>query len=323
MSVFKEIIASRKQALVEQCSDALQQLATRCAPVWNDIEALNRTLLAGIETLPECSMTYAVDSSGILISANIEKNRLDPQWSGIDLSTRPYLKNHLPISEFGVSDIYISHLTNQPALTVMQPVYQGDNCLGLIALDFNIDVLAEDALVQQTEPANWTQYKGDPAIRGTLFMQERAMSAMDKVLNQTMDIITKLMQQQGIFHCKIHFSSSRVSFWSQDDPYVYQIHTVDEIIDPGVCMAYRQCPPHPRTQVDDYDIARVLKLFKSLRHADETIYLRSSSFNIINGMVGLTFSCDGSHYLHYREFLDKNEGFWFGEQSNSESHDAP
>ncbi|MCK7471133.1 MAG: hypothetical protein MZU95_10405 [Desulfomicrobium escambiense] len=36
---------------------------------------------------------------------------------------------------------------------------------------------------------------------------------------------------------------------------------------------------------------RVLVQFKALRFADETIYLRSGSINVMNGMVGLTFSC--------------------------------
>ncbi|MBA1331657.1 hypothetical protein QQ73_11120, partial [Candidatus Endoriftia persephone str. Guaymas] len=45
---------------------------------------------------------------------------------------------------------------------------------------------------------------------------------------------------------------------------------------------------------------------KALRFADETIYLRSASLNIMNGMIGLTFSCDGSHYMSIDEFLEKN-----------------
>lgn len=45
---------------------------------------------------------------------------------------------------------------------------------------------------------------------------------------------------------------------------------------------------------------------------DETIYLRSGTLNIFNGYVGLTFSCDGSHYMPWREFLDKDLGFWLG-----------
>jgi hypothetical protein len=32
-------------------------------------------------------------------------------------------------------------------------------------------------------------------------------------------------------------------------------------------------------------------------------------------MVGLNFSCDGSHYIHWLEFLDKGLEFWFGPES--------
>ena len=59
-------------------------------------------------------------------------------------------------------------------------------------------------------------------------------------------------------------------------------------------------------------VRQVYALFKSLRYIDDTIYLRSGSLNIINGMVGLTFSCDGSHYLAVEEFLDRDLQFWMG-----------
>jgi hypothetical protein len=56
----------------------------------------------------------------------------------------------------------------------------------------------------------------------------------------------------------------------------------------------------------------ILENLARLRHADENIYLRVASINLINGMIGLTFSCDGSHYMPYDEFLQKNIDFWFG-----------
>jgi hypothetical protein len=59
----------------------------------------------------------------------------------------------------------------------------------------------------------------------------------------------------------------------------------------------------------------VFNMFRTLRFADETVYLRAGSLNIINGMVGLNFSCDGSHYMRYDEFLEKNAEFWFGSSS--------
>jgi hypothetical protein len=53
----------------------------------------------------------------------------------------------------------------------------------------------------------------------------------------------------------------------------------------------------------------ILEQFQLLRFMDENIYLRSGSLNIFNGMVGLNFSCDGSHYMSYREFLEKDIQF--------------
>ena len=43
---------------------------------------------------------------------------------------------------------------------------------------------------------------------------------------------------------------------------------------------------------------------------DDTLYLRSGSLNIFNGIIGLNFSCDGSHYIPYDEFLNKDHAFW-------------
>jgi hypothetical protein len=45
---------------------------------------------------------------------------------------------------------------------------------------------------------------------------------------------------------------------------------------------------------------------------DESIYLRAGSLNIMNGLVSLNFSCDGSHYMRWDEFLHKDLSFWLG-----------
>ncbi|MGW8228324.1 MAG: PDC sensor domain-containing protein [Gammaproteobacteria bacterium] len=311
MSRFKNIITEKKRALEKLATTPLMDLAEQCATVWHDADKLDALLLHGIHQLTNCSLIFAVDTKGILISSNVESDHLDTQWRGTDLTGRPFLQNRLPYQGLTISQVYTSRHTMQPTLSVMQAVRHAEEILGFIAADFNVDALpAADAVISQ--PGAWKQFKGDPAIRGTLFMQERAISAMDKVLDEVMEIITDLMQHHGIFHTKIHFSSSRASFWSVDDPFDYTIHLVDEITNPDRCLAYPRRKLHQRVQVSEPDIAQVLSLFKALRHADETIYLRSASFNVINGMVGLTFSCDGSHFLHYQEFIDKDTDFWFG-----------
>ncbi|MDP1646406.1 MAG: hypothetical protein Q8L71_13095 [Thiobacillus sp.] len=54
-----------------------------------------------------------------------------------------------------------------------------------------------------------------------------------------------------------------------------------------------------------------LKRLKELRQVDENIYLRAGSLNVVNELVGLNFSCDGSHYLPAEEFLSRDAHFWF------------
>ncbi|HYA38507.1 MAG TPA: hypothetical protein VEI74_09610, partial [Candidatus Methylomirabilis sp.] len=81
------------------------------------------------------------------------------------------------------------------------------------------------------------------------------------------------------------------------------------------CLAYPSRRYPEQTLVPSGLVRPVFERFKMLREVDENIYLRSGSLNVINGMVGLTFSCDGSHYMPVDEFLDKDEGFWFGSLS--------
>ena len=65
--------------------------------------------------------------------------------------------------------------------------------------------------------------------------------------------------------------------------------------------------------IPQHRIGSILRGMRALRTADEMLYLRSASINIFNGMISLTFSCDGTHYMSYREFLDKDMHFWFGD----------
>lgn len=321
MSRFKNIIAEKKRALEKLATAPLIALAEQCATAWHDPDKLDAILQQGIHQLTNCSLIFAVNTRGILISSNVEGDHLDTQWRGTDLTGRPFLQNNLPYQGLTISQVYTSRHTMQPTLSVMQAVRHEEEILGFIAADFNVDALPETD-VATPQAGDWKQFKGDPAIRSTLFMQERAISAMDKVLDEVIEIITELMQHHGIFHTKINFSSSRASFWSVDDPFDYTIHLVDEITNPDRCLACPRRRLHQRVQVSEHDIAWVLGLFKALRNADEAIYLRSASFNIINGMVGLTFSCDGSHFLHYQEFIEKDTGFWFGAMRSSSAPTA-
>ncbi len=162
------------------------------------------------------------------------------------------------------------------------------------------------------EPLEWRQIKGDPSIRSTLFQQTRSRSAMDEQLDEVLDVVESLITEQGIFHVELYFSSSRATLWAQSDPYCYRLHVLDEIINPKVCLVYEKTPYPKQAATPVEMIHNVLKAFRLLREEDETIYLRAASLNIMNGLVGLNFSCDGTHFMTADEFLDKDMHFWFG-----------
>jgi len=153
----------------------------------------------------------------------------------------------------------------------------------------------------------WLQVKGDPSIRRFLFAQSRQVSALDCRYDAVMNRALKLFGKRGVFHLQVHFSSSQLTTWSTDNPYGYEVAMLDEFLAPDFIKTHPDCD-YPRNAIVRLDeIEMVLERFGELRTGDDTVYLRSGSLNIMNGCVGLTFSCDGSHYLDYRMFLESEQ----------------
>ncbi|MFO7542022.1 MAG: hypothetical protein R6W97_04300 [Thiobacillus sp.] len=134
---------------------------------------------------------------------------------------------------------------------------------------------------------------------------------MDEHLDSVFAQVERLMRHHGVFHAKLHFSSSRSTLWLYTDPCRYRVLSVEELLTATPCL---ECPltGYPADAVVGPElISGVLQGFRTLRYADEQIYLRAGSLNLINGMVGLNFSCDGSHYLSAQDFLEASEARWF------------
>ncbi len=311
MSFLQQTILEKKAALADTVGGPMASLAQACASVWPDSDQIDQVLQASITGIPLCHLLYAWNMNGIEISSMVQVSGPDVAWRGADLSSRPYLKNNLPFKGIMLSSVYQSIYTQKQCVTALQAVRRDDVLLGFIAADFAVNDLLQDAKLT-TPVLQWQQFRGDPAVRGTVFMQTRTQSRLDEHIDAVLEQIATLMCEHGIFHTKIHFSSGRCSFWLLDDPYNYRIHAVEEIIDPELRLAY-PLHPYPKAAKTGRDQVRaVLKQLKALRFADDTLYLRSGSLNIMNGMLGLTFSCDGSHYMSVTEFLDKDMAFWVG-----------
>ena len=311
MSTSQEAISGIKTSLAKLVQKPMSSLADSCADVWPNADSIDKILQEGMGNLPHCQLMYAWDIKGIEISSMVQKDKIDSLWRGTDLSQRPYLKKNLPYKGVMLSSVYNSIYSHIQCITVLQAINRDGQLLGFVAADFNVGDLIRDTKLSP-QKHKWQQFRGDPAVRGQLFSQKRVTSLFDEHIEEAIESIATLMIEHGVFHSKIHFSSGRCSFWLLDDPYNYRIHGVDEMVDPDICLAYPLHPYPEKASVTPDEIRRTFMEFISLRFADETIYLRSASINIMNGMIGLTFSCDGSHYMPVKEFLEKNLSFWIG-----------
>jgi len=316
---WKDSVYLQREQLALLLQDPLARLTEQCAPAWGERERLNEVLMKGFPGIPHCTFLYCLGFDGIQVCDNIGdgvgndvgKPGVIPGHFGRDRSQRPYMMEAVPAWGFLLSDAYISLLKQRPSLTALQIVRDQDGtALGYLGADFDLRNLPATSNIYE-EPGHWRQVKGDPSIRGAVFLQCRVDSPMDLALDKALAILEELLTHRGVFQCQIHFSSSQATIWTFEDPYRYRILDQDALSDPDICLVYPLQPYPADALIPEADIARILSHLRSLRLADENIYLRMSSINIFNGMVSLTFSCDGSHYLRYDEFLGSSSPFEF------------
>jgi len=308
---WKIAIQRQREELSRLLQQPLTRLALQCETVWPHRDGLNQVLLDGFPNIPHCTFLYVLDTKGIQVCDNVAQEGLLPEHFQRDRSQRPYMKEAVPSWGFLLSEAYVSMRSHRPSLTALHLIRVNGEAVGYLGADFDLRDLPVTSVLYE-EPTHWQQIKGDPSIRSTVFQQMRVESKLDKNREQAFSILEELFTERGVFQAVIHFSSSRATVWFFDDPYRYRILNHEALADPDICLAY-PLQSYPADAVLPKDcIEPVLVNMQRLRMEDETIYLRSASINIFNGIVSLTFSCDGSHYMRYDEFLDKDAEFWFG-----------
>ena len=146
----------------------------------------------------------------------------------------------------------------------------------------------------------WLQIKGDPAVRDFLYQQTRVESEFDRRIDSLLQIVEVLLIRGGVFHIVIHFSRNQLTCWYYRDPYRYEVLLGNAVF--GLAHGLQAPPMVHKPTIPPAEIAAILAQFKRLRFQDKHIYLRKGSINLINGVIGLAFSCDGSHYIPYWQF---------------------
>jgi hypothetical protein len=308
----QESITRQRAALIGLLQEPLQRLAVACGQVWGDRARLDAVLSQGLTTVPHSKFIYAMGTDAIQVSAsNTREGPIDGDF-GRDRSQRPYMREAVPSTGFLLSEAYISLRGQRPSLTAIQIVTDtAGKVLGFVGADFDLRDLPLTRELYE-EPRYWRQIKGDPAIRGTVFHQTRTESEMDHHMDTVIGVVEELMVTHGMYHVMLHFSSSRAVAWVLTDPFRYRLLDINDLIDPDTCLAYPRMPYPKDALVPADKIRAVLESFRRLRFMDEMLYLRSGTLNVFNGIVGLTFSCDGSHYIPWDEFLSTDSAFWVG-----------
>jgi hypothetical protein len=312
-NTLKHTINAQRASLKDMLGNTLSQFARELPPLMADADKLDAHLVDMFSKLKLCKYLYVLNENAHQISSTVSRYGPDEESRGRDRSERPYLHHmHDETIDVNLSEAYISRNKKRPSLTAVQTIRNpSGQRLGFLGVDYDLRELPHSEVIY-AEPDQWRQIKGDPAIRGGLFLQQRVESMMDRVIDDVLSMHEALILDHGIYHFQLHFSSSRSTIWHVDDPYVYRILTMEELSDTNTCLAYPRRPYFERAIVPPADVGKVLTQFRALRFADETIYLRSGSLNMVNGKISLNFSCDGTHYINYSEFLAKGLEFWFG-----------
>lgn len=310
-SLLHQHILRQRATLFNMLLDPMLRVANRCANVITHREELDELLQQSMSKVSYVTYLYVLDLNSVQISANASAEGLMPSDFGRDRSQRPYMQQLVDDKDMILSEAYISMRADRPSITAIQKIYRDEVLIGYLCADFDLRGLPiTKDLYSQT--SRWRQIKGDPSIRSHVFEQTRIQSRMDEQMDLINSVVDELVSENGVFHIKLHFSSSRATLWLTDDPYRYQIMEFDDLVDPDICLAFPHKPYPKDAVVPQSSIRPIMDTFRHLRFSDDTIYLRAGSINIFNGIVGLNFSCDGSHYIPYEQFIARDSEFWDG-----------
>jgi len=310
----KQTIGEQRKILTTLFEPAMLNMAKQCAQVWSETEKLDQILSTHFALIPHCHLLYAIDKFGKQISSNITSHTIDSSYREQDLSRRPFSVSLYPKRHFMLSSVYISQTTGCPCISAVQPVIdQTQQFLGFVVADFDLRQLPL-TVVNSNHPYlekhhNSTNTCTTPSIK---VQPNNPKGGIEQYFDDIQGILYKLLCEHGVFHFVLHYSSMQVIIWQVDDPYQYQRYSIKQLLDPNMYLVYPRHPYLARAKISQQQVQEVLQRFHALRLVDEQFYLRSGSLNIINGIVSLSFSYEGSLYLPVEIFLSKDQYHWIG-----------
>ncbi|MDH5484285.1 MAG: hypothetical protein OEY43_03525 [Gammaproteobacteria bacterium] len=125
----------------------------------------------------------------------------------------------------------------------------------------------------------------------------------DEQLDRLIDIAHQLILNKGVFHLQIHFAASQLTCWTFDNPYNYQVYQAEAVFDDNFQLLFSTLESNLYSTINKTQVLPVLKALKFLRERPEGSELRNASLHIMNGLVGLSFACDDTRYINFKELL--------------------
>ncbi len=335
------VVSRQRRALMELFYRPMQSISLVCSQRmgFSGNEKVHRAeldefLMKGFDSIPHCKYLYVLNRDGVQISSSMSRDGLIVEHCGRDRSDRPYMREALSVAafldtsremcnqqwpyldeatqaiDFLLCDAYISQHALRPSITAITFVRDHEgNLLGFIGADFALRDLPQSDMVYQEE-RRARHFLIEEGLSQNTIRHEHYKSRIDRNLATAMSVLEELIQFRGVFHMKLHFSSGQAVVWQMDDPYRYRILGISDLLDPDTCLAYPS-RAYPEAAIIKRDEVRdVLDCLGNLRRKNSAIYLRSGSINIYNGMIGLSFSSDGSHYIPHDQFMKTDFTLW-------------
>jgi len=142
---------------------------------------------------------------------------------------------------------------------------------------------------------------------------QHASDHFDDNIDRLLVIAKDLMLNKGVFHISIHFSSSELVCWTFDNPYSYQVYTAEEVFSTNFMNLFLPVKSNIHTCINKNKILPILDSLKILRDRQNGSELRNASIHMINGYIGLTFACDDTRYINFKDFimpLENESSLW-------------
>lgn len=289
---------------------------------WSYRSTLDAFLGEVFPSVPYIKYLYVMNTNGTQISSSVSRDALLVEHFGRDRSDRPYMREALSTAnflnrnrercyqqwpylegnvqavDFVLCEAYISQNALRPSLTAVYFLRDAEgNHIGFLGADFALRELPPmpDMYAEVRRARHFVA-----VLAGS---QEHQTNRLDREIDIVISVLEELISFHGVFHAKLHFNSSQAVLWQVDDPYRYRLLGIADLLDPDSCLAYPRHAYPANAQVNQSAIRPILERWKSLRKDAGIAYLRSASLNIFNGMVGVSFSSDGSHYFPQEDFL--------------------